>query len=190
MSLSIPLSQGRSVLVDELDHERFSALRWCFRQDKSGYCYAVRNAKVNGKWRLQYLHREIMQPGAGETVIFLNHDTLDCRRDNLRVVPINQARRHHRVRKDSKTGLKGVKYDEKANSWRAQIRVDGVLLHLGSFYTAAEASAAYERACDRVSRSESVFTSVDDEPVETTEPWLLHLGRQQAELDHESQQSA
>jgi hypothetical protein len=32
-------------------------------------------------------------------VIFLNHDRLDCRRQNLRVVDTHEARQHHRVRR-------------------------------------------------------------------------------------------
>jgi hypothetical protein len=52
-----------------------------------------------------------MQPGPGQEVIFLNHDRLDSRRENLRVVSKEDARRHHRVRRDSKSGVKGVRFN-------------------------------------------------------------------------------
>jgi hypothetical protein len=63
-----------------------------------------------------------MQPGPGQEVIFLNHDRLDCRRENLRVVSKEDARRHHRVRRDSKSGVKGVRYNAGTDSWSAYVQ--------------------------------------------------------------------
>jgi hypothetical protein len=141
----IPLSQGQAVLVDDGDYPLLSEVRWCYRPERDGrQGYAVRHAKVEGKDRLAYLHREIVQPPAGMEVIFLNHDRLDCRRENLRVVSKQEARQHHRVRRDSQSGVKGVRYNAGSESWSAYVYRHGNFYHVGTFATQHDAEQAYE----------------------------------------------
>jgi hypothetical protein len=141
----IELSQGRVALVDDADFPALSQYRWCYRAERQGkQGYAVRHVKVEGKDRLAYLHREIMQPGPGQEVIFLNHDRLDCRRENLRVVSKQEARQHHRVRRDSKSGVKGVRYNAESDTWSAYVYRDGRCYGVGTFATQYEAERAYE----------------------------------------------
>jgi hypothetical protein len=141
----IPLSQGRVVLVDDGDFPLLSEHRWCYRAERDGrQGYAVRHVKVDGKDRLAYLHREIMQPAPGTEVIFLNHDRLDCRRENLRVVSKQEARQHHRVRKDSQSGSKGVRYNAATDTYSAYVYRHNVCYHVGTFKTRCEAERAYE----------------------------------------------
>src|SRR5262249_20701869 len=104
----IPLSQNQVALVDDVDYPLVSEFRWCYRPERDGrQGYAVRHRKVDGKDRLCYLHREILPAPEGFETIFLNHDTLDCRRENLRVVSKQEARQHHsRARSNSKSGIK------------------------------------------------------------------------------------
>ena len=117
---TIPLSQNQLAIIDDDDFPRFSGFRWIYRAERNNkQGYAVRHSKVNGKDRLAYLHREIMNPPPGNEVIFLNHDRLDCRRENLRVVTKQEARRHHRVRRDSKSGVKGVRLNPDTGTWSA-----------------------------------------------------------------------
>src|SRR5215471_15585893 len=100
----IPLSQSGFARVDDEDYARLAGFRWCYRREKNQrQGYAVRHVKVDDNDRLSYLHREIMNPPPDHQVIFRNYDTLDCRRGNLLVVTKEQARQHHRVRKDSKS---------------------------------------------------------------------------------------
>src|SRR5476651_1954549 len=116
----ITLSQNQVALVDDEDFPLLSEFRWCYRAERDGKPgYAVRHRKVDGKDRLAYLHREIMNPPAGQEVIFLNHDRLDCRKANLRSVTKEEARRHHRVRSDSKSGVKGVRFNPDGETWSA-----------------------------------------------------------------------
>ena len=72
----IPLSQGQFALVDDADYPLLSEFRWCYRPERGGrQGYAVRNTKVGGKRRQCYLHRQLMRPGPGQEVIFLNTAT-------------------------------------------------------------------------------------------------------------------
>ncbi len=147
---TIPLSQNQVALVDDQDYTLLSEHRWCYRPERDGkQGYAVRHTKVNGKDRLLYLHRQLMQPGEGQEVIFLNHDRLDCRRENLRVVSKQEARQHHRVRQDSKTGAKGVRYNVEGDSWSAIIYRNGRCYTIGTFKSQAQAEAAYRATLGR-----------------------------------------
>lgn len=144
---SIPLSQGKVAIIDDEDFPLVSQFKWCFRADtdRSGG-YALRHIKIDGKAKKMYLHRLLMEPEEGKEVIFLNHDKLDCRRENLKVVSHEEARQHHRVRCDSKSGIKGVKYNPGFNTWSAYVYRHGHCYHIGTYATKEAAEAAYAAA--------------------------------------------
>jgi hypothetical protein len=143
----IQLSQGQVALVDDTDYPLCVDFKWCYRAERNGkQGYAVRHAKVDGQDRLVYLHRQVMQPPEGYEVIFLSHNRLDCRRENLRVVTTQEARQHHRVRSDSKSGIKGVRFNPEWNTYTAVTYRDGCCYTLGTFYRQEEAVAAYQQA--------------------------------------------
>jgi hypothetical protein len=148
--MQIPLSQGKVAEVDPQDHTLFNEHKWYYRADRNHApgC-AVRHAKVKGKDRLSYLHREIVNAPAGKFVIFLNHDKLDCRRANLKIVSPHEARWYHQARRDSKSGIKGVK-SAPGNKWYASITRFGVIHHLGTFLTKDAAQEAYLAAAKRL----------------------------------------
>jgi hypothetical protein len=75
-----------------------------------------------------------------------NHGRLDCRRENLRVVSKEEARRHHRVRRDSKSGVKGVRYNPEGDTWSAVIYRHGHCYTVGTYHSEAAAAQAYESA--------------------------------------------
>src|SRR5262249_8675914 len=99
----------------------------------------VRHAKVNGKDRLLYLHRQLMGPQEGQEVLFRNHDTLDCRRENLRVVSKQEARQHHRrARSNSRSGVKGITYNRRPRPWSVDVYRNGRARRVGTFLTLKE----------------------------------------------------
>ena len=143
----IPLSQNKVAFVDDEDFDRFSHFSWAYRAEPNRKGYAVRSKKVGkGKYTKEYLHRAIMAPPPTHTVIFLNHDGLDCRRENLKVVTKTEANRHHRVRYDSKSGIKGVKFNSESQLWEAAFIREGHTYRVGSFRTSEKAAQEYERA--------------------------------------------
>src|SRR5689334_9757575 len=84
----LPLNKGRySAQVDDDDYDRFCGSRWTYRPERDGnQGYAVRAVREGKTYRKEYLHRAVMQAPKGMEVIFLNHDRLDCRKENLKVV--------------------------------------------------------------------------------------------------------
>lgn len=76
-----------------------------------------------------------------------NMNGLDCRRENLRAATKSQNTRNSRLRRNNRSGFKGV--TETSKGWRAQCRFDGRNHHLGYFDTPEEAHAAYfAAACE------------------------------------------
>ena len=165
----INLSQGKVVILDDQDFERLSQFHWCYRGERGGNLgYAIRHAKIDGKVKTQYMHREIMDPPSGYEVIFLNHDRLDCRRENLLIATKEEARRHHRVRHDSNSGVKGVRHNPTNDSYSAFTYRNGHAYRIGTYYTKEQAIQAYEEELrkenpDLANAPEIVERQVEDE---------------------------
>lgn len=66
--------------------------------------------------------------------------------DNIRVATPSLNRANAKLRADNQSGRKGVY--RQGSRWRAQIRVDGALKHLGYFDTVDAAHGAYTKAAD------------------------------------------
>lgn len=70
--------------------------------------------------------------------------------DNLRLASNQQNSANRRVLPSNKLGVKGVGIStwrkRKPQRYRARIRVNGVLIHLGYFSTPEDAGAAYQKA--------------------------------------------
>jgi hypothetical protein len=79
----IQLTQGKVTLVDDEDYDELMDYKWYFIKVYKSYGYAARGGEKN---KTVYLHREVMNPPKDMTVDHINHDTLDNRRNNLRVV--------------------------------------------------------------------------------------------------------
>jgi len=80
------------------------------------------------------LHRAVLRPADGEIIDHINGDTLDNRRENLRIVPhtIN-SRNITGARKNGSHGAIGVTWNKR--QWQAQIRMNGRLKHIGVYPT-------------------------------------------------------
>jgi hypothetical protein len=145
----IPLSQDQVALLDDEDYARLSQFHWCYRAERNrGPGYAIRHAKDGKKYRTSYLHREVMGPvPPGCEVVFKNGDRLDCRKENLAVVTKKEARQHHlRARSDSKSGVKGIKFNGRAGTWSVDVYRDGQVKRVGTFWTLQDAREGYQRA--------------------------------------------
>jgi hypothetical protein len=153
----IELTKGQRAIVDDEDYEELSQWRWyCSvggtggnKGASKGYAYAVRtvNWRENGKPKSKkvYMSVWLMRPTEGMVVNYINGDTLDCRRNNLRLAT-KQDDARYRHNNYKKMGYKGVFKFNRCKKWRSSIRVDGVLVNLGNFDTPEEAAKAYDAA--------------------------------------------
>ena len=129
--LSGKKANGKSVLVDDDDYEKFNHLRWHL----SDTGYAVR--RCNGE--TYRLHRLIMKCPEDMVVDHKNGDKLDNRKANLRICTQEENTRYRH-------NIKGYSFDKSKNSFIVRYR--------GKFYgrykTEDEAKRAYQLACSGI----------------------------------------
>lgn len=157
MVKKIPLTQGKFALVDDEDFEWLNQFKWHVQYQPTidGF-YARRNQYIgyfNGKQKQKmiFMHRLIMERVIGhelqrsEFTDHINHDPVDNRRENLRIVSNRQNQQNQKNKKSSK--YPGVYWYKQDKKWRAKIKLNGKSKHLGSFIDERDAAMAYERAC-------------------------------------------
>jgi hypothetical protein len=144
----IPLTQGKFSKVDDDDFDRLTRDHgWCAMYSKKGDSFYAGHSirRPNGKTQTVRMHRIIV--GAtrkDQKVDHKNHDTLDNRRENLRICTTSKNMMNRKgPARGSKTCLRGVYKMEDTGKFRAMIRVRGKLKHLGLFITPGEAADAY-----------------------------------------------
>jgi len=141
----IKLTQGQYTIVDEKNYEWLSKHKWRAQWSKgTASFYAVRSKYVNGKQTLIYMQREILRLGKGDKkqADHINHNTLDNRETNLRIVTCQQ---NHFNEKSPK----GYYWNKNAKKYQAQIHVNGKLKYLGLFNNTKEAHQAYLQAKEK-----------------------------------------
>lgn len=145
----IKLTQNQVAIVDDEDFERLSAHKWRAQLDPcSGSYYALRSLPRdnNGRRGRIYMHREVMNAKPGEFVDHVHHNTLDQRKENLRICTPRQNSANKRLALSNSSGYKGVMLNKRCGRWYAQLKVNGRGKHLGYYSTPVEAAVAYDAA--------------------------------------------
>ena len=144
----IALTQNQVAIVDVADFEWLNQFNWyaSWCEHIKGF-YAMRSLPDYGTTVTMQAFILNCQPG--EQGDHKNHNTLDNRRENLRkcTPSQNQANSPNRVR--SKSGYRGVQWEERGHKWVARIRFDGKYMHLGSFSRLQDAVYAYDEAAKK-----------------------------------------
>ena len=92
------------------------------------------------------MHRVLLNAPKGLQVDHINHDTLDNRKENLRLVTADQNNCNLRTRSGSLSGFKGVSFHKRIGKFQARIQLAGREIYLGYFTNAEEASEVYKKA--------------------------------------------
>ena len=139
-------------LVDDKDYELVSAYNWWGNLGYNGIIYVRGKLKGSSQHTpLVYMHRLILNAQPGQEVDHRNHNVLNNRRFNLRIVTHLQNLRNY----CSTTGTskyKGVHWDRQRIKWLVQITISnsnggrGKLKFLGRFDNEIEAAKAYDKA--------------------------------------------
>lgn len=116
--------------------------------------YAQRSINLGGnKWRAEVLGRRICEEAHGrqlsknEYVDHRNHDTLDNRLENLRIVSRSENARNRSMASNNTSGFKGVslkKYKNGNPKWLASCTVENHQYHIGTFHDIHQAAFAYD----------------------------------------------
>ena len=91
------------------------------------------------------LHRLIMNTPKGMQTDHINGDTLDNRKQNLRICTAAENQRNRGPTKNNKSGFKGVRWHIRDKKWCAAIRHEGINIHIGYFKDKEEAASAYDK---------------------------------------------
>jgi hypothetical protein len=141
----IELTKGYFATVDDEDYERVAQFNWCATVKQQGV-YAVRGKGPRGKMKMIYLHRFLLGAVAGQYVDHVDGDSLNNRRDNLRLCS-GRANVWNQKRKSSnRSGYKGVCWDKSRRLWKAEIRAVEGRIHIGRFEVPEDAAKAYDAA--------------------------------------------
>lgn len=135
MSIEIPLRDGLVALIDEADADLIQG--WKFHLVPLKRLNYARGSTPSEK--MKYLHRIIMNAPDGMEVDHINHNGLDCRRENLRIVSHQQNMRHRRMNHNTNCPYTGVRIAGSSGKWTSRIKINGVHLYLGTFDTPEQA---------------------------------------------------
>lgn len=148
-AIELDAPAGVRTIVDADDFEFLSSMRWCGmpRPDGAGMAVVQLLGNAEHKARRLYMHRIIMRAYFDESVVVdhINGDPLDNRRCNLRVCTRQQNLWNRRKRKGS-SPFKGVHIHSRDGAIRAQIRVNGQQVRLGTFLSEIDGALAYDAA--------------------------------------------
>jgi hypothetical protein len=137
-------------LKEILDYNHFNGeFHWIKRRQKvqiysvagavngNGYRYIKINGRQYRAHRLAFLYMTGEFPP--EQCDHINHNRLDNRWINLRLVSNQENQRNRSMRADNKSGFTGVCWHKQSSKWVAHIKIKGKLKHLGCFKELAEA---------------------------------------------------
>ena len=120
------------VLLDDDDLNKlkndFKNMKWNITKNRNKL-YAQKRTS-DGKI---YLHTYITNCPKGYYVDHINHNTLDNRKSNLRIVCNADNLRNGYIRSNNKSGINGVYFDKSRNKYVASIKVNYKKIFLGRF---------------------------------------------------------
>lgn len=136
----IELTQGQVAIVDDDDYEYLSQWKWFAKFRKNSKKFVAETSEGRNVHIL--MHRMIMKPQREEQVDHKNLDTLDNRKENLRVC--NSSQNNANRKAYSKTSYKGV-YKTSSRKYQAVVVNNHKRYYLGLYGTAKQAAKAYDK---------------------------------------------
>lgn len=145
----IPLTQGKCAIVDTEDYEWLIQWKWCTQKSR-GCFYAVRNDWYDKKSHTIKMHRSILKAPINQQIDHINHNGLDNRKSNLRIVSFSVNAQNSCLHKNTKSKYRGVYHQSDCKSWAARIGFNNETYHLGSFSSEIEAARAYDKKAEEL----------------------------------------
>ena len=159
MSVEIPLTRGKTAIIDASDIAKVAPYKWMFH---AGY---ARSSKYDPKTRKNtavHMSHIILPCPEGMFIDHINRNKLDNRRCNLRIATRSQNNANRRSFANSKSQYKGVVKSKKTGWWEAAIRKDGKQISLGSYETEIAAASAYNDYARRMWGEYAVLNDIEE----------------------------
>lgn len=114
---------------------------YCWMEDSNGYIVTFVNRKVI------LMHRLVMNLFDPKLEVdHIMHDTNDNRKHLLRVLSHSENHKNSKKYNNNTSGITGVFYDKRDESWYARITCDNTVINLGCFKNKKEAINARKEA--------------------------------------------
>lgn len=139
------LPTGHVAIIDDEDYERVASHKWSVLDNHGVGVYAKTNMKISSSpriYRSMYMHRFILGAEQGQIVDHINRNGLDNRKGNLRFA----TRSTNAANSKRRNKYRGVY--QNGSKYLAQIRVDGKLIHYGTYDCQKEAALVYDYAAE------------------------------------------
>lgn len=164
-TITVPLTQGKSTVIDAADWPLICDRHWNLLRTQAGCLYAATWIRQpSGKYWVQLLHRLLLDPPPGMLVDHRNGDGLDNRRANLRLATESQNHFNAGKHSHNTSGYKGVTWDKERQKWLAQIRAYKRQYFLGRFTDPIAAARAYDAKCRELHGAFAVLNFPDISP--------------------------
>jgi hypothetical protein len=143
----IPLTQGKTALVDDNDFERLNEWKWHAHRERRAW-YAC-----HGQPWIR-MHRRIIEVPPGLEIDHIDGNGLNNQRSNLRIVTTRENAQNRHTPKTSH--FPGVSWHRHDKRWRASIQINGKDKHLGYFQNEEDAYHTYKTACESLKTPNSL----------------------------------
>ena len=128
---------GEEIIVDSKDYDFLNKYKWYIVEG-----YAKTSIKIDGKWKQISIHRLITNANDNDIIDHRDGDTLNNRRENLRIATVSQnAMNKKKTDKKCTSSYKGVR--RKNDYWESYIYIDGKQNYLGAFTNECASANCY-----------------------------------------------
>jgi hypothetical protein len=124
MIIKSPKYGIKKTIFDLEDVEKIKKLDYCWflRYDNYNFYVCAFDSKVVNNRKQISLHRILTDCPSNRVVDHINHNTLDNRKENLKVcTQLQNVRNQDRLRKDNKSGYRYIYWHKRDNKWIVQI---------------------------------------------------------------------
>lgn len=116
-------------LIDTIDLPLVSCFpgKWYANYSKETKgLYVTISDRIDKIQKTFYLHRVVLNVKNEMQADHINHNTLDNRKSNLRLLTITQNQQNRKgAQSNSKSGIRGVSWSKEHNLWRSTVRING-----------------------------------------------------------------
>ena len=122
----------------------------------NGHGYLIIDLYKDGNRKMFSVHRLLAcafldNPNNKQCVDHKNNDRTNNDISNLRFATYKENNQNSKLSSNNTSGCKGIDWKKKAKKWRAQIRIDGIKIHIGLFANLEDAKIA------RINRANQAF---------------------------------
>ena len=150
--------------IDGEDFEKVNKYKWYLSKDKrrDNYYLMYDDRGPDRKGKILLLHRIIMDCPEGLVVDHINHNTLDNRKENLRICNKSQNAMNAIKQKNTKSKYKGVSINKITGKFIAYIKNNGKFEYIGAYSEENAAAIAYNKKAYEYHREFACLNEVEN----------------------------